>query len=281
MQETSEFTTSDGVVIRFACLGAGPPLYLCQGGPLGDRRGLLAQIAPVQDRYTLVSHDYRGTGASSTAPASTYRFEQLADDLDELRAHLGHQRIDVLAHSMGVPVALHFALRHSDSARRVVLSGGTPISPRLMPWTMTRTLGARRLFEVQARSLAYLVWWSWRAPCPGRDMALIRLSEATGRSDRPFRHAGSEPVHDNDNAASLQRAYLDFDVTEHLARIDQRVLVVFGQRDAIAVAGAPRFEALRNVEFAVLPSIGHEIFADAHEQALERVTAFLDHQYGD
>jgi len=70
-------------------------------------------------------------------------------------------------------------------------------------------------------------------------------------------------------------------VTEHLARIDQRVLVVFGQRDAIAVAGAPRFEALRNVEFAVLPSIGHEIFADAHEQALERVTAFLDHQYGD
>src|SRR5437867_405570 len=80
----SEFTTSDGVVIRFACSGAGPPLYLCHGGPLGDRRDLSAQVAVLQDRFTLVSHGYRGSGASSIAPASTYDFEHLADDLDEL-----------------------------------------------------------------------------------------------------------------------------------------------------------------------------------------------------
>jgi proline iminopeptidase len=281
VREASEFTTSDGVVIRFACLGAGPPLYLCHGGPLGDRRGLTAQIAALQDRFTLVSHDYRGSGASSTAPASTYDFEHLADDLDELRAHLGHERVDVLAHSMGVPVALYFALRHSDSARRIVLSGGTPISASRMPWTMMRTLGPRRLLEVQARSLMYLVWWSWRAPSAGRDMALIRLSEATGKSDRPFRHARSEPVHDNDNASSLQRAFMVLDVTIHLDRISQPVLVVYGERDAIAAAGAQKFEALPHVEFAVLARIGHELFADAPPQALARLTAFLNHQYPD
>jgi pimeloyl-ACP methyl ester carboxylesterase len=237
----------------------------------------VAQIAALQDRFTLVSHDYRGSGASSTASASTYDFEHLADDLDELRAHLGHERVNVLSHSMGVPVALHFALRHSDSARRIVLSGGTPISASRMPWTMMRTLGPRRLLEVQARSILYLLWWSWRAPSPGRDMALIRLSEATGASDRPFRHARSEPIHDNDNAASLQRALLDVDVTHYLDRISQRVLVVYGERDAIAIAGAPKFASLPHVEFAVLPRIGHEVFADAPQQALERVTAFLNH----
>ena len=191
--------------------------------------------------------------------------------------HLGHERVDVLAHSMGVPVALYFALRHSDSARRIVLSGGSPISASRMPWTMMRTLGPRRLLEVQARSLVYLVWWSWRAASPGRDMALIRLSEATGKSDRPFRHARSEPVHDNDNASPLQRAFMDLDVTIHLDRVSQRVLVVYGERDAIAAAGAQKFEALPHVEFAVLPRIGHEIFADAPQQALERLTAFLNH----
>jgi pimeloyl-ACP methyl ester carboxylesterase len=106
-------------------------------------------------------------------------------------------------------------------------------------------------------------------------MALIRLSETTGASDRPFRHARSEPVHDNDNATSLQRALLAVDVTHHLDRVSQRVLVMYGERDAIAVAGAPRFESLRHVEFVVIPRIGHEIFADAPQQTLERVTAFL------
>jgi proline iminopeptidase len=259
-------------------LGTGPPLYLCHGGPLGDRRGMAAQVAVLQDRFTLVSHDYRGSGASSTAPASTYDFEHLADDLDELRAHLGHGQPDVLAHSMGVPVALHFALRHSNSAGRIALTGGTPLSASRMPWTMTPALGLRRLLEVQARALVFLAWWSWRAPSPGRDMALIRLSEATGKSDRPFRHAGSEPVHDNDNAARLQRAFLDVDVTYQLDRISQRVLVLYGERDAIAAAGAAKFASLPHVEFAVLPRIGHEVFADAPQQALERVTAFFDHQ---
>jgi proline iminopeptidase len=276
--ETSEFATSDGVAIRFACLGTGRPLYLCHGGPMGDRRDMAAQVAALQDRFMVVSHDYRGSGASSNAPASTYDFEHLADDLDELRVHLGHERADVLAHSMGVPVALHFALRHSDSARRIALAGGTPLSASRMPWTMMRALGLRRLLEVQARALMYLVWWSWRAPSPARGRALIRLSEATGKSDRPFRHARLEPVHENDNATRLRRAFLDLDVTHQLDRISQRVLVLYGERDAIAVAGAPKFASLPRVEFAVLPRIGHEVFGDAPQQALERVTAFFNHQ---
>jgi len=243
---------------------------------MGDRRGLAAELSAMQDRFTLVSHDYRGSGASSTAPASTYDFEHLADDLDELRAHLGHERVDVLAHSMGVPVALHFALRHSDSAGRIVLSGGTPISPSRMPWTMMRTLGMRRLLEVQARELLYLAWWSRRAPSPGRDMALIRLSEATGRSDRPFRHARSEPLHGNDNATHLQRAFLALDVTPHLDGISQPVLILYGERDAIAAAGAPKFSSIPHVEYAVLPRIGHEIYADAPQQSVQQVTAFLN-----
>jgi len=276
VRETSEFTTSDGVAIRYACFGSGRPLYLCHGGPLADYGGLAGKIAPLRDRFTLVSHDYRGSGASATAPESTYDFEHRADDLDELRMHLGHERVDVLAHSLGVPVALYVALRHPDAVGRMVLAGGTPISPSKMPWTMTRTLGPRRLVEVQARSLMYLVRWSWRPPSPGRDMALIQLSEATGRSDPPFRNAREQPVHDNDNAKQLQRAFMNLDVTDRLDEISQRVLVLYGERDAIAVAASSKFEALPRVEFAVLPRIGHDVFADAQQQTLERVTAFLN-----
>ena len=239
---------------------------------------MAAQVSALRDRFTLVSYDYRGSGASSTAHASTYDFEHLADDLDELRVHLGHEHVDVLAHSMGVSVALHFALRHSHSVRRIALAGGTALSANRMRWTMMRTLGLRRLLEVQARGLIYLVWWSWRAPSPCRDMALIRLSEATGKSDRLFRHERLAPVLDNDNASYIQRAYLNLDVTDQLDRISQRVLVLYGERDAIALAGASKFAALPHVEFAALPRIGHEVLADAPKQALDRISDFFDNQ---
>jgi pimeloyl-ACP methyl ester carboxylesterase len=100
----------------------------------------------------------------------------------------------------------------------------------------------------------------------------------TGKSDRPFRHERLAPVHDNDNAAGLQRAYLNLDVTDQLDRISQRVLVLYGERDAIALAGASKFASLPHVEFAALPRIGHEVFADAPQQVLDRVSAFFDHQ---
>jgi pimeloyl-ACP methyl ester carboxylesterase len=51
--------------------------------------------------FTLVFHDYRGSGQSGTAPRETYTFGRLADDLDELRRHLRLGPVPVLAHSMG------------------------------------------------------------------------------------------------------------------------------------------------------------------------------------
>ena len=83
------------------------------------------------------------------------------------------------------------------------------------------------------------------------------------------------PVRDNDNAARLQQAFLNVDLTDRLDGIGQRVLVLYGARDAIAAAAAPKFASLPHVEFAVLPTIGHELFADAPQLALEHVTAFL------
>lgn len=112
------FQTSDGIEIRYECRGAGPALFVCQGGPNNVCDTLIADLAPLTNTYTLIFHDYRGSGQSATAPAATYRFERLADDLDELRRHLGYESVAVLAHSMGWFVALQYALRHPASGIR-------------------------------------------------------------------------------------------------------------------------------------------------------------------
>jgi pimeloyl-ACP methyl ester carboxylesterase len=274
------FTTSDGVTIAFSLRGTGPRLYVCHGGPLGTYEALAGQLRPLEDELTLVFHDYRGSGASAAGAPRTYDFSHLADDLDQLRAFLGDQEIDVLAHSMGVAVALHYASRHRTSLRRLVLVGGTPLSAKLMPWAMMRALGPVRLAKTLMRGIVFVLWWSWRRGSAGRNQALLRLSRATGESRPELRRATPDiPLQDNDNTRRLQHRFLRVDVTDELGAIDRPTLVLYGDQDAVAVAGARRFRRLPNVEFEVLTRIGHEIFADAPELALSCIRAFITEQH--
>jgi pimeloyl-ACP methyl ester carboxylesterase len=82
------FLTTDGVDIRFDVIGTGPPLLVCHGGPSNVCDTLIGDLAALSPYFTLVFHDYRGSGQSSAAPKDTYTFARLADDLDELRRHL-------------------------------------------------------------------------------------------------------------------------------------------------------------------------------------------------
>ena len=70
--------------------------------------------------------DHRGTGRSGDAPLETYTVEQMADDLDELRRHLGIDRIVLLGHSYGGMVAQIFAQRHPESLEKLILSNTAP-----------------------------------------------------------------------------------------------------------------------------------------------------------
>ena len=135
------FLTTDGVKIRFEVMGTGPPLLVCHGGPSSVCDTLISDLAGLSPYFTLVFHDYRGSGQSSTAPGDTYTFPRLADDLEELRRHLKLGSVQVLAHSMGGLVAMEFALRarvgrESDPRRgyAVHVSGKHRCSHDQGPW---------------------------------------------------------------------------------------------------------------------------------------------------
>ncbi len=123
---------------------------------------LICDLAGLSPYFTLVFHDYRGSGQSSTAPKDTYTFARLADDLEELRRHLNLGSVPVLAHSMGGLVAMEFALRHA-SAKSLILGGVTPcMSPASNAVPMIRALGPRRTARVAVRALWFLGAWSWQ-----------------------------------------------------------------------------------------------------------------------
>src|SRR4051794_30368683 len=115
------FPTSDGRTLAYNVMGDGPMLVCHPGGP-GFAGAELGDLGGLSSSRTLVLVDPRGTGGSDRAPE--YSLDGYAADLEQLRTHLGLERIDLLGFSHGAVVAIHYAARYPDGLGRLVLAGG-------------------------------------------------------------------------------------------------------------------------------------------------------------
>jgi pimeloyl-ACP methyl ester carboxylesterase len=273
-----DFSAADGVMIAYDLLGSGPPLYVCHGGPFQTVELVKRDFAPLYDRRSLAFADYRGSGRSGSAPDATYNFATMANDLDQLRQHLGHNRIDLLAHSMGVWVALAFAIQHPESLHRLVLLGGTPLAPARMQLQMMKALGAPRVARLTALHASYVVRWSWRPSTTGATDALMHMSRIAqeGRPEHRDAIAHRPITQDNANAETLLKEAMAVDHVSQLPSIRAPTLVILGTRDAMAVAGARYFERLPRARLRALKGVGHEVLIEEPEEVTDEILRFLD-----
>jgi pimeloyl-ACP methyl ester carboxylesterase len=80
----------------------------------------------------------------------------------------------------------------------------------------------------------------------------------------------------NDNIRPLQRLFATWDLTGRLREITCQVLLLYGSRDAAAVAGSAAFvRHLPNVDECRLPEIGHDPFFEDLPAARDAIHSFL------
>src|SRR3977135_3564194 len=104
-----KFTTKDGRALTYRRMGTGPVLVCHPGGP-GFSTIYLGDLAGLWDRHTLVILNPRGVGTSDRpADRSAYRLDDYVSDLEELRQHLGLERMLLLGYSHGGLVAQAYA----------------------------------------------------------------------------------------------------------------------------------------------------------------------------
>jgi proline iminopeptidase len=276
------FRTVDDVEVFYECRGSGPRLFACHGGPAEDHRYLAEDLAGMQQSREVVFHHYRGSGQSAIAPPETYTIERLADDLDELRAHLGEDQIDLLGHSMGGWVAQVYALRHPEHCRRLLLVGtwSTMVPKEMLPPTF-RALGWARNAKMLGRALWWCVAWSWRRGSPERTRRGFviwapmqeGLPAVRAREVERERRLGYPII--NNNTRPLQRHFMRWSVHDRLGRIACPALVLYGTRDAAAVVGSRYFRDMPDAEFVCLPDVGHDALFEAPEHALAALHEFL------
>jgi proline-specific peptidase len=115
---------------------------VCHPGGPGFSSIYLSDLAGLGDTFTLVLLDPRGTGGS-TAPddARAYTTADYVADVEELRRHLGEDRLNVFGHSHGGVVATAYAAEHPERVRRVVVADSLA---RLQPDEMDEIMLRRR-----------------------------------------------------------------------------------------------------------------------------------------
>ena len=115
------FASYDGTELAYRILGDGPPLVCLPGGP-GRAAGYLGDLGGLDRSRRLVLLDPRGVGLSADpADPATFRVDRLTGDVESLRAHLGLDRMDLLAHSAGAVLATLYAAAYPERLSRLIL----------------------------------------------------------------------------------------------------------------------------------------------------------------
>jgi pimeloyl-ACP methyl ester carboxylesterase len=274
------FAAPDGTLLAYRTTGDGAPLVCLPGGPMQDS-AYLGDLGGLSRHRRLVVLDVRGTGRSETpADPSSYRCERQVDDVEALRAHLGLDRIDLLAHSGGGNLALMYAARHPDAVGRLVLVGPSTLGVGI------QVAGEVRL--ATARLRAGEPWF------PAAYAALERT--ATGRGGEadfaavaPFFHGRWDAAAEardadrerqtNAEAARIfatESAFAPADTRAALAGLRAPVLVLAGEFDVntpppVAAEVAALFP---DATLVVQPGAGHFPWADDAERFTATVSAF-------
>jgi proline iminopeptidase len=252
--------------------GRGRPLVVLHGG-LGLDHSSMRSLDPLGDIAELIYIDHRGNGRSP--PHDGMTLESMADELDALRAELGHDRWTVLGHSYGALIALVYASRHPERIAALIPIGAAT-SFAHAPGVLA-SLGRRGHPEAVAALLEAL-------PEPTRDDAHFAevwwqiLPLYFHAWDAKYRAAFEQTKW---SAAGYNRGnelLQTYDVADRLDRITAPTLVVSGDDDFIMpaeIGGAAVARGIANARHVVIPNTGHFPFLENPAVFHAEVRAFL------
>ena len=273
----SAFAEVNGVRMHYLIAGQGAPVLLLHGYAQNSHmwRPLIAQLART---HTVIAPDLRGFGASAK-PEGGYDKKTMAQDVRALAAALGHKRVGVVGHDIGLMVAYAYAAQYPAEVERVVLMDA--FLPGVGDWTKVWLLrdlwhfhfyGETPLALVQGRERIYFEhFWNDFAADPKKSVSEEdRRFYAAAYAQPGAMRAGFEVFRNFEQDA---KDFAGFAKT----RLKMPMLVLTGEKasgEFLIVQGRLVAE---NVEGVIIKGAGHWLIDEAPDQVLPRLAAFFRH----
>jgi proline iminopeptidase len=275
------YVETNGTRLYFKTLGTGEPIVVLHGGPGFDHRQFLPFIWDLAARHQVILYDQRGTGLSEgPVDADSITIENFIADIEGIREAFGIREMNLLGHSWGGMLAMHYAVRHPDRLRSLILVS-TAASSEVFSDMRTAITAARpdedtkllesitasdefRAQDPQALEHFWRVYFRVYFADPSLVSKLdLELTENT------IRHSETVAGHILQSAGA-------FDLHEQLKSLQVPTLVLHGDSDPMPMRYAEQIHAsLPHSELVVLERSGHWVFVDAMDQVRENVERFL------
>ncbi|MCC5868279.1 MAG: alpha/beta fold hydrolase [Gammaproteobacteria bacterium] len=232
--------------IHTCIAGSGDPVLLVAG--LGGRAVFWnAQVPGLAKEFRVITHDHRGTGASSRSPI-IYSAEQMADDVVALMDALEIERAHIVGHSTGGSIGQFLALRNPTRVASLVMSAcwGGPTE------LFIETFRLRRQVLITQGPQAYYFLGSLLA-MPAQTLGRNFTSLADHVGDRMADFPGLEIE------LSRLAAVMSHDLRNELGNIKTPSLVIGAEDDQLTCADMQREVAERvpGARLTLLPHGGH------------------------
>ncbi len=270
----------NGTSLFLSVKGSGDPLIVIHGGPGLNHSYFIPYLQGLEEKLRVIYYDQRACGKSATPSADSISMKLLVDDIEGIRKELGVEKLNILAHSWGAVLAVHYASQYPDRINRFIFSNPAMLSREFdqeaaalvkQKTTTTDSVDRANIFGSGALDTK-------------KYDELLRISFRISAYDRAniSRMNLNLPVNFLEANRTLFNALMkdpsfNLDMYNVLPSFKFPVLIVHGQSDVLPQRSIDRLEKeLPNEQLVLFKKSGHFPFIEETDAYIDAVLKFLN-----
>jgi len=271
----SRFAEVGGTRLHYLIAGKGDPVLLLHGYAQNSHmwRPLIAELAKT---HLVIAPDLRGFGESAK-PRGGYDKKTMAQDIRALAVSLGHRRVGVVGHDIGLMVAYAYAAQYPAEVDRIALMDA--FLPGVGDWANVFLLGDKWHFHFYGKTPLALVdgreriyfehFWNDFAADPARSVSEADRQFYTAAYAQPdAMRAGFEVFRAFEQDA---RDFAGFAKT----RLTMPMLVLTGEKASGEFLITQGRLVDDHVEGVIIKGSGHWLMDEAPDQVIPKLVSFF------